>query len=257
MALAYDRVATDPDNAGDLVRHALIGASVCLLRRHERTRDTGDLNRALERLATAARRPPHHGAGWTDVLHRFIGVVSVHAQELTHATSLERWLGIADELFGLASGELASPGWYRHVLLLAYVNAAAGERRWAAALRLADAARAGAAAAGDNPEEARADKLSDEMRQRLAEAAGTAEEVSVDLDDLMRSIGDRSDPAAARKRLSTLRAAVRQISPADDLRLWAYLSAGLIQELITGPTGDPVDNIEAALDLVFPSFEMT
>ena len=64
----------------------------------------------------------------------------------------------------------------------------------------------------------------------------------------MRSIGDRSDPAAS-ERLSTLRAAIGQISPTDDIDLFGLLTTGLMQELVMGPTSDPVDNLEQALDL--------
>ncbi len=246
---AYDRLTADLANDSDGLRHALIGVSACLLRRHNSSDDTADVYRALDRLATAARRPPHGDDVWTEAVHRFIGVMFVHAEELARAMTAERWLGVADDLLALAPGELAAPGWYDRLLSLAILNAAAGQNRWVAALRWADAACISAAAAGKGTEAARAEKLSGEMRRYLAGAAGTAEEVSVDLSGLMRSIGDRSDPAAAHERLSTLRAAIGQISPTDDINLFGLVTTGLMQELVMGPTGDPLDNLEEALDL--------
>ena len=246
---AYDRLTADLGNGGDQLRHALISMSACLLRRHNGSDDTADVGRALDRLATAARRPPHGDDVWTEAVHRFIGVMFVHAEELTRAMTAERWLGVADEVLALAPGEFAGPGWYDRLLPLAILNAAAGQNRWVAALRWADAASISATTAGNSTEAARAEKLSGEIRRHLTETAGTAEEVSVDLSGLMRSIGDRSDPAAASERLSTLRAAIGQISPTDDIDLFGLLTTGLMQELVMGPTSDPVDNLEQALDL--------
>ena len=223
--------------------------SACLLRRHNSSDDTADVGRALDRLATAARRPPHGDDVWTEAVHRFIGVMFVHAEELTRAMTAERWLGVADEVLALAPDEFAGPGWYDRLLPLAILNAAAGQNRWVAALRWADAASISATTAGNSTEAARAEKLSGEIRRHLTETAGTAEEVSVDLSGLTRSIGDRSDPAAASERLSTLRAAIGQISPTDDIDLFGLLTTGLMQELVMGPTSDPVDNLEQALDL--------
>jgi CHAT domain-containing protein/tetratricopeptide (TPR) repeat protein len=246
---AYDRVTADLADDGDQLRHALISMSVCLLRRHNSSRDTADVNRALDRLAAAARRPPHGDDVWTDAVHRFIGAMSVHVDELTRTMASERWLEVADELLALAPGELAGPAWYRYLLVLALFNAAAGQNRWAAAQRWADAASVSAAAAGDVAAVARAEEISRDMGRRLTGVAGTAKEVLVDVNDLINSIGDRSDPAAARERLATLRAAIGQISPADDIVLFGLLTAGLMQELVMGPTGDPAANMEEALDL--------
>jgi CHAT domain-containing protein/tetratricopeptide (TPR) repeat protein len=245
---AYERLAAVPED-GDKLRGALIAVSACLLKRHDRSKDTTDVNRALDRLAAAARRPPHDDEIWTDAARRFIGVLSVHAEALSRTTGRQRWLEVADELLGLAApGELAEPGWQGHLLLVALLNATA--RRWAAAQRWADAAWACATAAGDGSKAARAAQLAQEMRQRLAEEAGAAEEtVSVDLDGLMDSVGDRSDPAAARKRLSLLRAMIAQTSPTGNLGLWGLLTAALMQELVMGLSDDHVASIEEALDL--------
>ena len=198
------------------------------------------MNRALDRLATAARRPPHGDDVWTETVHRFIGVMFVHAEELARAMTAERWLGVADSSSLWHRGETG-----RLRLVRPAATARHPERgcRAESLGRRAAVGRRGVASAPRQqatvPQAARAEKLSEEMRQHLAETAETAEEVSVDLSGLMRSIGDRSDPAAARERLSTLRAAIGQISPTDDIDLFGLVTTGLMQELVMGPTGDP------------------
>ena len=246
---AYERVAANLSDDGEELRRALVSVATCLLGRHEISKDTADVNQALDRLAAAARRPPPGDDLWTDAVHRFIGAMSSHAEDLGRTMTFERWLEVADELLALAPGELTAPGWYDRLLLLAVLNAVAGQNRWAAAQRWADAACVCATAAGDGTAADRAGEISEKMRQRLAEAAGTAQEIFVDLNDLIDSAEHHAGPAAARERLSILRAASRQISPAGNIDQFGLVTAALMKELVMGPTGDPDANIEEALDL--------